>query len=142
MMIEEIMEANDGAAEFQALQAELRKTKRQNRAKMNCGGPGAPAGPVIANQPNPPRANQENNSWVWKVVQATTAPDSAKKQTDAPGCWSEIRREDMEDFDVKFHKGGAITLSTPVATGAGAPRPSKMPKVVVDTQEKKTHLRS
>ena len=68
------------------------------------------------------------------------APDSAEKQTDAPG-WSEISMRDRRDFDVAFRDGAIILLSTPVATDcAGAPRPSKMPKEDVDTQE--TPLRS
>ena len=137
---EELMEMldYDGAAKFLQIQAtELRK---KNRDEMNCGGPGAP-GPVIANRPNPPRANKKIRV---RKVQAD-APDSAENQilqTDAPG-WSEIRMGDGEDFDVTF-RDGTIILSTPVNTDcAGAPRPSKMPKVVVDTQEKKkTPLRS
>ena len=129
---EELMEIMDydGAAEFLQIQAELRK---KNRDEMNCGGPGAP-GPVIANRPNPPCANQKKKKK--RKVQAN-APDSAE-QTDAPG-WSEISMGGR-DFDVDFLEG-AIILSTPVATDcAGAPRPSKMLKEDVDTQE--TPLRS
>ena len=133
-LIEEIMDY-DGAAEFLQIQAELRK---KNRDEMNCGGPGAP-GPVIANRPNPPRANQKKIRV--REVQAD-APDSAENQilqTDAPG-WSEIRMGDGGDFNVTF-RDGTIILSTPVATDcAGASRPSKMPKEDVDTQE--TPLRS
>ena len=70
----------DGAAEFLQIQAEL--LRKKNRDEMNCGGPGAP-GPVIANRPNPPCANQKKKIRVRKVQ--ANAPDSAEKQTDAPG---------------------------------------------------------
>ena len=50
----------DTAAEFQHILNDLReekeRKKNQKRDEMKSGGPGAP-GPVIANQPNPPRAN-------------------------------------------------------------------------------------
>ena len=119
---EKLMESKimdyEGAAEF--LESLLRKKE------MNCG-------PVIANRPNPPCANQK------RKVQANDAPDSAEKQTDAP-VWSEIIMGGM-DFDVKFRRGVMI-LSTPVATDcAGAPRPSKkkMPKKKdADTPEEVT----
>ena len=120
----EMLDYDDGAGEFRQIQAELLRTK--NRDEMNCGGPGAP-GPVIANRPNPPCANQKKKKIRVRKV-----------QTDAPG-WSEISMGGRE-FDADF-LGGAIILSTPVAPDcAGAPRPSKkMPKKKdVDTQEEKT----
>ena len=135
---EELMEVmeemdNDGAAEFLRIRAATKL--RKNRDETNYGGPGAP-GPVIANRPNPPRANHQKKNRGRKA-------DSAENQilqTDAPG-WSEIRMGEG-DFDMTFRDDGTIILSTPVATAdcAGAPRPSKMLKEGVDTQE--TPLRS
>ena len=139
--IEEMELDYDGAAEFLQIQATERK---KNRDKMNSGGPGAP-GPVIANRPNPPRANKKIRV---RKVQADDAPDSAEEnqiaQTDAPGGWIEIiSMADRGDFDVTFRKDGVIILSTPPGATdcAEAPRPSKMPNEEdVDTQE--TPLRS
>ena len=74
---------------------------------------GEAPGPVIANQPNPPLANNK----MQKMQQQ-------KVQTDG-GSLAEISLADGEDFDVTFNKKGAmILLRTPGATeDSEAPRP-------------------
>ena len=114
----------EGAAEF---------LESLRKKEMNCG-------PVIANRPNPPCANQQKKNTTRKVQ--ANAPDS-DEQTDAPD-WSEISMGGM-DFDVHFLEGGAMILSTTLVAPdcAGAPRPSKkMPKKKKTQEEKTPSLRS
>ena len=105
---------------------------------MKSGGPGAP-GPVIANQPNPPRANIMQTMPQQKVQTDATVWVENQIQTDATvgGILTEISLADGGEFDVTFKKDAMILLRSPGATeNSEAPQPSKKPKEDVGPQEK------